>query len=137
MLDPNLLEIDNNSRERLKFLSNNCVKLAEYLEGVPDERHSQARWLFPEGVSRGCDTAACALGWAVQGDLLEDVVTYPYDGMKVPKLYSWEALGYKYYGVQATHSIFLDTGASRIATINKLYKEAERLCEAAKAAEPQ
>jgi hypothetical protein len=144
-----LINPNNDSWERLQFLSNNCVALAQLLEErVPAGAHDQGTWASPSNNS--CGTTGCALGWAAMSHLVPGL---QYDYLdwgpagnvaflrpKVNgKLVDWPDAGKRFFGRRAFNNVFTGVGVqrSRVGTIKALYKEAERLCEDARAAKAE
>lgn len=127
-IDQKLLDPKGCSKERYKFLSDNCIKLAEFLETLPDSQHDQRVW----ATKSHCGTVGCALGWAAQIGMLEDLELEngPWN-LKHPAA-GWMHAGNAYFGNQATNEIFLNVDRNRIDTINALYNEARRLCSLTK-----
>lgn len=138
-----LTDLSNKSWERQKFLSDNCVKLAQFLEDLPDTNHDQRQWL---GVHR-CGTVGCALGWAVNAQLLEGLDTRSAElsimhygtvdrvvsaVVNRPNSMSWEEVGVRYFGQTVFDQVFLNIDNDRITTINALYDHARTLCDNAK-----
>jgi len=137
-----LTDLSNESWERQKFLSDNCVKLAQFLEDLPDDNHDQRLWL----AVHSCGTVGCALGWAVNAQLLEGLDTHPFKILTMrsdtedrvvstvvnrPRL-SWEEVGVRYFGQTVFDQVFLNIDNDRITTINALYDHARTLCDNAK-----
>lgn len=63
--DPKLLDRSTITREHMTFYADNCERLANYMERLPEEDHNQTRYANP------CGTPACALGWAAFSNLFE------------------------------------------------------------------
>lgn len=134
-----LLNPDNYSKERYKFLSNNCVALAKLLEErVPIDAHNQGHWMDNDDHS-SCGTTGCALGWAACSHIIPGLQHDEIFGGTAfrPKIngktVDWYEAGPKFFGQHAWAYIFTGAGAgrSRIGTINALYREAKRLCKLA------
>lgn len=134
-----LLNLDNYSKERYKFLSNNCVALAKLLEErVPVDAHDQGHWMDHSSHS-SCGTTGCALGWAACSHIISGLQHDEILGGLAfrPKINGqtteWHEAGPRFFGRRAWGYIFTGPGSgrSRIGTINALYREAKRLCKLA------
>lgn len=138
--DPRLLNLkagyfepeETYSAERLLFLSENCRKLADFLCTVPDSDHNQHSWVY-ESEHSTCGTVGCAMGWAALSHVIPGLQYLKQGGAYRPaingKASDWVRAPISFFGTRAMEKIFQDIFAGRIKTINRLYRESERLCE--------
>ncbi len=56
--------------DKVQLWSQNCIKLADFLEKKPDSSHDQCSWAEPNSDAP-CGTRACAMGWAAMSGLFE------------------------------------------------------------------
>lgn len=156
-----LLDPDNESWQRYQFLSNNCAKLAAFLEGVPDEDHDQNSFveihipiskdefakLDAPQVFKSCGTTACAMGWAALSHIIPglqyviqddsaiyaqtDTAELDYNPTINGAEADWDDAADAFFGEHARETIFHQYG-TKAHTIKLLYAEAERLCTIAR-----
>lgn len=138
-----LLDTNNHSAERYQWLSNNCVKLADFLCTIPNNVHNQRMWTS-RNEHHACGMRACAMGWATLSHIIPGLQYFHPNPntlsaivglMNVAingKLSQWYIAASSFFGEHALQRVFMNTKRGRVATINALYREAERLCKIAR-----
>lgn len=135
--------------ETAKMYANNCDKLANLLELIPDEQHDQANWIVkaPE-----CGTVCCAMGWAAQSRQFEGLkpcnavgkcertvknfgrisvkfsIGVTLNGQRM----DFENAGAMLFGREVVRDVFMRIDASKKKTIKYLREYAEQYCNKAK-----
>lgn len=103
----------------------NCLKLADVLEAIPEDRFDMAEW----GRESECGTTACALGWAVLSNAfpgLSAIRLRCYGGgiCLAPAIdaveTSWGNAGRRYFGYDVWENVFLGGAAKREEVIEQL-----------------
>lgn len=125
--DPKLLDRSTITREHMTFYADNCERLANYMERLPEEEHNQGRYANP------CGTPACALGWAAFSNLFEglqfgvnpsvaDPAADPIVLMPVINggCFNWNEAGRYFFGMAAETRVFDNPSLSKRKVVARL-----------------
>ncbi len=145
------------SKKQLRNWSNNCAKLADFLETVPDQLHDQGSFVeavkYDDGdhlilsrreekelikaarkfdVVHACNTTACAMGWAALSSQFKGLrYDYKSDSPVLNgRITDWDLAGLPYFGERAYKEVFYTFG-DKEQTVDHLRELAADYCREA------